>query len=29
VIRILAEAFSPLCPFILKRFEEELPRAGA
>jgi leucine dehydrogenase len=28
VIRILAEAFSPLCPFILKRFEEELPRAG-
>jgi hypothetical protein len=29
VIRILAEALSPLCPFILKRFEEELPRAGA
>ncbi len=27
VIRILGEAFSPLCPFILKRFEEESARS--
>jgi hypothetical protein len=24
LIRLLGETFSPICPFILKRFEEEI-----
>lgn len=29
VVRIMARAFSPLCPFVLARFEEEVAQSGA